>query len=309
MFGRKKAEEKPARDRKSRGNLPLLGYDVDVGDEDDGDADLERELSALVGGGGGRAGGRGKPKKPQVSQSQLNAMVADCMKDFEDEDMSDTDDPDLLAELEEFEDDSGGDGGGGGGGMELGVSHSYTETIRERLALYKEAEAVAVSNGDSGRARRFNRGVKTLQELERRAAGGLAVKEEDIPPVISVGKRVEQTSSSNTSSSASTPATEAPAPASQPPPPRGEPGGGSRAAGQDLSVMTGGQIAELEATREKYKRAALAAKTGGDRQAALEMMKLIKTCDNLLLEVRQGNVVDLALIRPSESQVCTVEIF
>ena len=301
MFGRKKAEEKPARDRKSRGNLPLLGYDVEVGDEDDGDADLERELSALVGGGGGRAGGRDKPKKPQVSQSQLNAMVADCMKDFEDEDMSDTDDPDLLAELEEFEDDSGG---GGDGAMELGVSHSYTETIRERLALYKEAEAVALSNGDSGRARRFNRGVKTLQELERRAVGGLAVKEEDIPPVISVGKRVEQTSSSNTSSSASTPATEAPAPTPQPPPPRGEPGGGSRAA-----VMTGGQIAELEATREKYKRAALAAKTSGDRQAALEMMKLIKTCDNLLLEVRQGNVVDLALIRPSESQVCTLEIF
>ena len=67
--------------------------------------------------------------------------------------------------------------------------------------------------------------------------------------------------------------------------------------------MTGGQIAELEATREKYKRAALAAKAGGDRETALEMMKLIKTCDNLLLEVRQGNVVDLALIRQPETQV------
>ena len=293
MFGRKKAEEKPTRDRKSRGNLPLLGYDVEVGEEDDGDADLERELSALVGGG---SGGRSKPKKPQVSQSQLNAMVADCMKDFEDEDMSDTDDPDLLAELEEFEEDSGGDGGGE---MELGVSHSYTETIRERLALYKEAEAVAASNGDSGRARRFNRGVKTLQELERRAAGGLAVKEEDIPPVISVGKRVEQ---QPTSSPASSPATEAPVPAPAPQPPGPQPGGGSRAAQQQISVMNG-QIAELEAARQKYKRAALAAKTGGDREAALEMMKLIKTCDNLLLEVRQGNVVDLALIRPSETQV------
>ena len=33
------------------------------------------------------------------------------------------------------------------------------------------------------------------------------------------------------------------------------------------------------------------------------MIKLIKTCDNLLLEARQGNLVDLALIRPSQSQV------
>ena len=104
MFGRKKAEEKPPREKKSRGNLPLLGYDVDLGEEDDGDADLERELSALVGG----AGGRGQAKKTPVSQSQLNAMVADCMKDVEDEDLSDTDDPDLLAELGELEEDSGG---------------------------------------------------------------------------------------------------------------------------------------------------------------------------------------------------------
>ena len=158
MFGRKKAEEKPPREKKSRGNLPLLGYDVDLGEEDDGDADLERELSALVGGGGGGgAGGRGQAKKTPVSQSQLNAMVADCMKDVEDEDLSDTDDPDLLAELGELEEDSGG---GGAEELELGVSHSYTETIRARLELYREAEAVAVSNGDSGRARRFNRGVK-----------------------------------------------------------------------------------------------------------------------------------------------------
>ena len=153
MFGRKKAEEKPPREKKSRGNLPLLGYDVDLGEEDDGDADLERELSALVGGGGGGV----RAKKTPVSQSQLNAMVADCMKDVEDEDLSDTDDPDLLAELGELEEDSGG---GGAEELELGVSHSYTETIRARLELYREAEAVAVSNGDSGRARRFNRGVK-----------------------------------------------------------------------------------------------------------------------------------------------------
>ena len=70
------------------------------------------------------------------------------------------------------------------------VNIPYTNwTCRERLSLYKEAEAVALSNGDSSRARRFNRGVKTLVELERRAAAGLAVREEDIPPVVSAGQR------------------------------------------------------------------------------------------------------------------------
>ena len=65
-------------------------------------------------------------------------------------------------------------------------------------------------------------------------------------------------------------------------------------------------MSELEAAREKYKVSALTAKTGGDRQTALEMLKLVKTCENLLLEVRQGNVVDLGLIRQPEPQVLRV---
>ena len=72
-----------------------------------------------------------------------------------------------------------------------------------------------------------------------------------------------------------------------------------------LSVMRS-QVSELEAAREKYKMSALTAKTGGDRQTALEMLKLVKTCENLLLEVRQGNVVDLGLIRQPEPQVLRV---
>ena len=72
-----------------------------------------------------------------------------------------------------------------------------------------------------------------------------------------------------------------------------------------LSVMRS-QVSELEAAREKYKVSALTAKTGGDRQTALEMLKLVKTCENLLLEVRQGNVVDLGLIRQPEPQVLRV---
>ena len=57
------------------------------------------------------------------------------------------------------------------------------------------------------------------------------------------------------------------------------------------------QISELEEARARFRREALAAKTGGDRQTALQMVKAIKTCEALLQEVRQGNTVDLAPIR------------
>ena len=189
MFSRRKAEEKPsASARKPRGNLPLLGLDADmeVDDDDEGDEDLERELADLVGGGARK---KPKPKKKEVAPEELNAMVADCMKDINDDDLSDTEDPDLLAELEDIEDDdedSSSNTQSGASEVNVGVSHSYLDTIRERLALYREAEGVAKASGDSSRARRYNRGVNTLVELERRVARGGAIREEDIPPIVSV---------------------------------------------------------------------------------------------------------------------------
>ena len=188
MFSRRKAEEKPtASGRKPRGNLPLLGLeaDMDVDDDDEGDEDLEKELAALVGGGARK---KAKPKKKEVAPEELNAMVANCMADINDDDLSDTEDPDLLAELEDIQDDDedNSDPQSGASEVNVGVSHSYLDTIRERLALYREAEVAAKTSGDSSRARRYNRGVNTLVELERRVARGGAVREEDIPPPVSV---------------------------------------------------------------------------------------------------------------------------
>ena len=200
MFHKRKAEEKPARERKPRGNLPLIGMDLDDDmDNNEDDGDLEKELAALMGG-----GGKSKPKQTKKKQvvpaEDLDRMVADCMKDYNDDDLSDTDDPDLLAELDDIQDDSEEEE------SSEGVAHSFLQTIRDRLSLYKEAEAVALSNGDSSRARRFNRGVKTLLDLERRAVAGGAIREDDIPPVISVGKKKETSSSENTPQSETAPA-------------------------------------------------------------------------------------------------------
>ena len=74
------------------------------------------------------------------------------------------------------------------------------------------------------------------------------------------------------------------------------------AAQAQVSQITG-QLAELQAAKEEYKRRALEAKAAGDRAAAMEMMRGIKVCDNLAAEVRQGTTVDLSVLRqPQQSQ-------
>ena len=45
---------------------------------------------------------------------------------------------------------------------EDGVGHSLIQTIKDRIALYREAEQVASSQGEGGKARRAARGLKTL---------------------------------------------------------------------------------------------------------------------------------------------------
>lgn len=74
-----------------------------VDDDDVGDSDLEAELAALSGGGGAVS----KPKRPAkkiIPQGELDAMVADSLRDEpSDEELSvDENDPDLLGELGEL---------------------------------------------------------------------------------------------------------------------------------------------------------------------------------------------------------------
>ena len=46
---------------------------------------------------------------------------------------------------------------------EDGVGHSLLQTIKDRIALYREAEQVAAAQGEGGKARRAARGLRTLQ--------------------------------------------------------------------------------------------------------------------------------------------------
>ena len=73
-------------------------------------------------------------------------------------------------------------------------------------------------------------------------------------------------------------------------------------AAQAQVSLISGQLAEIQAAKEEYKRRALEAKTAGDRAAAMEMMRGIKMCDNMAAEVRQGTTVDLSILRQPQQQ-------
>ena len=94
-------------------------------------------------------------------------MLASIYRDFVGDELSDTEDPDLLAELQGLQGDNSGAGIPSRHHIrqedEDGVGHSLLQTIKDRIALYREAEQVATVQGEGGKARRAARGLRTLQ--------------------------------------------------------------------------------------------------------------------------------------------------
>jgi len=71
--------------------------------------------------------------------------------------------------------------------------------LQERLTIYEIAEQKAKRENESGRARRFNRGVRTLKEMLTSAQSGRGVDEADIPPPLPSSATTESTEKENTS--------------------------------------------------------------------------------------------------------------
>lgn len=61
-------------------------------------------------------------------------------------------------------------------------NESIIKLLKERLQLYEIAEKKAKRENELSRARRFNRGIKTLRELLKNAEAGKSISENDIPP-------------------------------------------------------------------------------------------------------------------------------
>lgn len=77
-------------------------FGMPMENDDDNDSDLEAELRALAG--DARPERPQRSKKPAVPAHQLDAMIADSLRDIpDDEELSgDDDDPELLSELQEI---------------------------------------------------------------------------------------------------------------------------------------------------------------------------------------------------------------
>lgn len=284
-----------------------LGGSIDDGN--DADSDLEAELAAIT---AGSSRPRPAPKKPAVAAADLDRMVAESMRDNADEDDDDDvdeNDPDLLSELHgltgatDIEDDE-----------QLlpadttpktpsalapkSAEPNIVDLLTGRLELYRIAEDNAKAAGDAGKARRIGRGLKTLADQLRQAKAGRPINVEDIPPEVT------------TKAAAAAPAAPAPPVLPAPPTPELVP---TRAAPQPppaAPVMEHPQPAAtpvpaavtvdeealrlLNARKREFQVAALAAKKAGDRDTAMQHIRVLKQFDLVIAEAAAGRPVDLS---------------
>uniref|UniRef100_A0AAZ3S673 Coiled-coil and C2 domain-containing protein 1B n=1 Tax=Oncorhynchus tshawytscha TaxID=74940 RepID=A0AAZ3S673_ONCTS len=305
MFGKKKRAPLP----KGQGAAAAkqMGLFVDFNPEDMtqdmddptvDDADLEAELSALTG--GKTAGGRLKQKAP-LPMENIARMAEECMKDIYDDDDDDDDledDEDLLVTL-----------------APPAVPGSLQHTLEERLSMYRTAVAHAKASGESSKARRYDRGIQSLESMLVSLKKGRKVDEADIPPPVAGGA----------------PTSTAPPRRTPPPPPSGlepeptppqqqgepeaaapaemlsvSPEAVSPSSEEELSISTLATVSEatkamLLGRQREYKVAALKAKQQGDMEQVKLYFRTSKRFDAVIEALEKGQEVDLSCLPPSLS--------
>lgn len=304
MFGSKKkqAPDPPKRKGASLANQMGIG-DIEnmmYGDVDN-DEDLEAELLALQ---GEDNPVRRKPKQQQKSLTMADldkySKIAEINEDDDDEDVSDTEDPDLLAELEDLsteEDTEPGTTSPSTGGKEDQVI-----LLVERLSMYEAGVESAKSAGDTSKQKRYDRGLKTIQDLLKKAQQGKTIDESDIPPAITVSAQAKQRPGGVMQSESSPtfkPTTDSGNKQPSPSPPK------QPALEMDntpVSPETSSHDLEtekmLETRRDQYKTAALQAKHTGDINTAKSYVQIAKQFDNVLTALKSGQAIDLSKMPP-----------
>ncbi|XP_050081433.1 coiled-coil and C2 domain-containing protein 1-like isoform X2 [Anopheles maculipalpis] len=318
-----------------------LGDEADDASDADDDA-LEAELAAITAGLGGARKPKAKPNpKGIVAPQELDAMVAASLRDVGSDDDGtddDDDDSDLLDELSAIT------GGGAVADEDDGFKEDGTQSkapaaparksssneelvalLKSRVAMYMQAEEGAKKAGDSGKARRFNRGLKTLKDQLKMAEAGKPVDQSEIPPEVSVKLAAPPKDPTDDVAKSST----APVrPAPPPPPPAviipsspDEPGP-SRSAPpvpprreakpppptpapvlQDTTAMENPKLALLNERKQLYKQAALSAKKAGNNEQAIAYVKVLKQFDVVIRAIENGEEVDLSRMPPPPSEL------
>ncbi|XP_024137181.1 coiled-coil and C2 domain-containing protein 1B [Oryzias melastigma] len=364
MFGKKKRAPMPKGQGAAAAKQMGLFVDMDPEEMMSGmeenldDPDLEAELAAITGDApAGRTKQRGKKPLPM---EDIAKMAEECMKDLNEEDDDDVeDDEDLLAELQEVVGEQEGEVEETSPStscptaecseasteessveQELKVSSAapgtLQHTVEQRLLMYRTALHNAKAAGETSKARRYDRGLKTLESMMAAVKKGKPINEAEIPPLVATGasstapppavparpappvpaapeqkQHVESedptalpgvpdsiTPSSEEEQSSSA----APLSVSSSSSPEEQPEGASDSS---LSRQPAGSDETksliLERQRE-YKAAALRAKKQGDLEKAKLYFRTSKKFDAVIEALEKGQAVDLSGLPPSPGQ-------
>lgn len=373
MFGKKKRAPPPKGTGAAAAKQMGLFMDPEemlMGAEENlDDPDLEAELLAITGNkpaAGGRAQQKGRTPLPM---EDIAKMVDECTRDIDDDDDDDNveDDEDLLAELqevvgeEEAEDGEAVSPTSSSTAAASDVSSQATtpespppqqatvssaapgslqQTLEERIAMYKTALKNAKAAGETSKARRYDRGLKTLETMLSAVKKGRPVKADEIPPPVATG-------------APSGPASGSAAPKRPPPPVPSPQEGSAPTSQQDVAAMTPSpsvpeiitpgseeecssnatlptlsslpspeeerkepaglsqapQADATEATKtmllerqKEYKMAALRAKKEGNLEQARLYFRTSKRFDPVIEALEQGQAVDLSGLPPSPGE-------
>uniref|UniRef100_A0A674K801 Coiled-coil and C2 domain containing 1A n=1 Tax=Terrapene triunguis TaxID=2587831 RepID=A0A674K801_9SAUR len=277
-----------------RGHSPSMGLLVDFSphgmmeNDKEEDGELESELIAIV---GGRPDSKEKPKgKTPLPMEAIERMAALCMKDLDEEDgeEEDLEDEDDLMVNETSADSS-----------------SVESTLVERLEMYRTAMTNAKQAGDSAKVRRYERGLKTLENMLTSVRKGKKIDEEEIPPAVALGKsgssQLPSPSPLTLSSQSSTPNGRFSLSSHPPPqPPTAAPPQGPSAASPKPPppVSPKPTQALLHDRQREYKLAALHAKQQGSVEMASKYYRIAKSFDPILEALGKGETVDLGRLPP-----------
>uniref|UniRef100_A0A8C6RM32 Coiled-coil and C2 domain-containing protein 1A n=1 Tax=Nannospalax galili TaxID=1026970 RepID=A0A8C6RM32_NANGA len=303
MHKRKGPPAPPAPPGRGAATARQLGLLVDFSPDglmipEDGvnDEELEAEFLALVGG-QPQALEKLKGKGP-LPMEAIEKMARLCMRD-PDEDEEGTDEDDV-----ETDEDLLGGLNGDTTHTEpppkpMGPNPGVEATLQERLILYQAAVESARQAGDGAKMRRYDRGLKTLENLLASAQKGNTIDEGDIPPPVALGKGPAATPSHPTPPSPQLApmnlpvpeprvTLEAPSAIPQTSTKRQLPSG----------PCSPGPLAQLQSRQREYKLAALQAKQQGDTATAARHFRVAKSFDAVLEALSRGEPVDLSHVPP-----------
>ncbi|XP_048671349.1 coiled-coil and C2 domain-containing protein 1B isoform X2 [Marmota marmota marmota] len=176
--------------------------------------------------------------------------------------------------------------------------------LEERIHNYREAVANAKEAGEAAKARRCERGLKTLESQLVAVRKGRKINEDEIPPPVALGKRPPASQET---------ASRSPEADSQAPPAM-EPDNPSQS---ETSLLHSPRIAVLpdsdphprallSARQRAYKVAALSAKRAGDLDRARELMRIGKRFGAVLEALEKGQPVDLSAMPPAPEDLKTL---